>query len=179
MSTSRILANGTNRILRLGIGGFLSYLVFGTLGGLLDGRPAGICFGGVAPGPPTTPVQCAQATGVAQMDQFTLVLLCVITGLMIGIFLPPQGSRLGSTIWAGLGVGIASAGGLLVLQPRTMQGYLSTGELLSVARPLDPLLILGYAIFVGVLGGLAWAHILAPLVRSRRAVRSVSGTVGA
>jgi hypothetical protein len=127
------------------------------------GAVATVFFGGVRGqclGPlNVTEVQCVKATGIVPGVGIGLPILagCILAGLL-WVDPVPAASRATAVGIAVVGAALGS-GAYLLLRPRTMEGFDSTGAGLVVTRPID-VAALAAAMLAGTAVGLLVARVI-------------------
>ena len=112
----------------------ITLLVLGGGAALLGGGgPAPPCLGPIG----VTVVQCARATGVFPGVGVGIPIFVLAVAIAALVLWPPSRSRLAIPLIAGiLGAALGSLV-YVVLWPTTLEGYTSTGQYISIARPPD------------------------------------------
>jgi hypothetical protein len=145
---------------RRAIVGIAILLAGGAIASMFGGGGVGTCLGPLG----VTEVQCAQKTGMVPNVGLGMPGLAASVTLALIVLVPVRrGDRAQAVVASAAG---AMAAGLLylALTPRTLEGFDSRGQWLTVGRPLDAWAV-ATAFMVGAATGYVAAAMLARRVR--------------
>lgn len=149
----------------------LLILAVGVVAAVFLPAPIAGCLGPLG----VTAIQCAQATGILPSVGMGLPVLGGSALLAAVVGLPGAWSSWPRvTVWVGAGALLAAAAYLL-LRPTTWSGPTSTGEIITLALPLD-IGALAVAALLGATSGLALARATRPRRPRRPAIRPMAGS---